>query len=470
MKPQRLRRFLVTVAVVVADLVIGSSGLDAQLVLENPGGGPQPGEVVELTVPSPDQGLEIHAVRLGDRSIPFDLVAPGGDRPLRIRIRLPEDLEPGDHRISALFAETRVRVPEVRGLTLEEARRKLEASRLEADPASMAEAAGGVSGKILQQAPGAGATVPAGTRVSLAFAAPSLPVWLLPALAAAVLLSVATGLQVRRRRRRRKKDPKKVRVTANQHLTALHASVKVTTRDGGSQPGARPAAEPGQGPQIGMAESAAAGETESATATEGEDEDEADNFTIGSLFFPQDDEEAMEEEGEGLESLEQSLEEEAPDTPFKAVKAQVTAKIGEALEIGLEELLGPAWEKLEIFREYLDPEDPDEPIPVPLVGHAIETSHTPSVEVTVKGVKLATIELAIDLELALDGLVLELLGEKIVTLRAGTCVVSGSLAGSLVVKGVSTDLMSFEKESPEIRLRGLDLAIVIPNLRERLGR
>lgn len=68
---------------VIAGLFAGSSGLHAQLILENSGSEPRAGEVVELSVPSPDQGLSIHAVRVGQRSVPFELVDPGGDRPLR---------------------------------------------------------------------------------------------------------------------------------------------------------------------------------------------------------------------------------------------------------------------------------------------------------------------------------------------------------------------------------------------------
>ncbi len=454
MKAQRLGGWLATV--VVVGFLRGGSGIDAQMVLESPAGEPQAGQVVELSLPSPDPGLEIHAVRLGDRSVPFEVVESGGDRPLRIRVRLPEDLEPGDHEISALYAETRIPVPDVRGLTLEEARRRLEDNRLEPDPASLGEIADGDSEKILSQTPAAGATVAAGTRVAMVFEAPAGLGWFWPVVVASAAAAGAAAMRARKKKRRKKKQPEKIQVTANQDLAALRASVKVTAKDGGSQPGARPAAEPAPGsPAV-------------AAAVEGEDE--AENFTIGSLFFPQEEEEDALEEGEGLDSLETSLEEELPDTPFKAVKTQISAKIHEALEIGLSELLGPAWEKLQIFREYFNPEDPNEPIPIPLAGHAIESSHAPSVEIKVKGVKLGEIELAVDLALTLDGLVLELLGDKIVTLRAGSCVISGCLAGSLAVKGVSTDLMSFEKEIPEIRLRGLDLAIVIPYLRERLGR
>ncbi len=500
------------------------------------------------------QQVRIETVLFGDRPVPFDLVTlRSRDEVVRVRLRVPAGIKPGPHRISAVFSEiTLAAVPAVLGLTLEEARRALEARGLRLDtgplvsgllelestavsrqsPAAGARVrpgsqvavttatavpelagllleaarlkleargltldAGPIAGvaapvemlavvrhepaagtaavtgssvrvqevavsmpellgvgldlarqilldggfvplvtlhepvdgpyeTVLAQLPAADTPTPPGSEVRLAAESrpdPPGPRWPLPEAAAAAALTASLR---RLRKKRRMKRKKKCQLKVHTDLQSLRAQSKTQGLEiGAPTPARRPTdSEP-------VADRAA-----------------GDQKTVKDLFF------AGAEGSDQQADLEEGLKDQSP--LLGAFLEEILAKVGEVLGIDLGEVLGSAWEKVEELRECADTEE-GEPMLVPLAGHAIGTEYEPHIDVKIGGVVIGRIQLAVELELALDGVMLNVGEGKICGLEGGSCGASGVLACSFDTGAGSKELLSLEKESPSFELPGV---------------
>ncbi len=158
---------------ILAGLLLGlasvPSGVQAELVLDRPNQRWKAGEVIELYLPRGNgQSVQIETVLFDNRPVPFDLIRPRNrDEVLRIRLRVPAGIKPGAHEISALFSEAAA-VPRLLGLTLEEARRVLEARGLGLDAGAFRPPPSElVSHTVARQNPVAGTPARPGTRISV---------------------------------------------------------------------------------------------------------------------------------------------------------------------------------------------------------------------------------------------------------------------------------------------------------------
>lgn len=177
--------------------------------------------------------------------------------------------------------------------------------------------------------------------------------------------------------------------------------------------------------------------------------------SLKNLFFPdQDDRGAL--NGVSLADLENNIKEQLPKVSMGAVQEELSAKIGEVLDVGLSDVMAGAWKKAEALWEYADPDQhpPEETILLPLAEHSIESEHEPSVELKIKEMVIGSIQMEVQLELKLEGVVLKVQGGKIHEIQAGSCQASGKLACSLETKLGAKELLNLEKETPSFQLRG----------------
>jgi hypothetical protein len=118
-----------------------------------------------------------------------------------------------------------------------------------------------------------------------------------------------------------------------------------------------------------------------------------------------------------------------PGLEWKLVAKELHAKVDEALDINLAQVIASAWKKYRLLQQYRDPRKhpADETILVPLAEHTIESVHRPHVDVLVNETRVARVEFEIRLALALEGVVLTVLGGRIRAIGAGRCRAQGSL-------------------------------------------
>ena len=190
-------------------------------------------------------------------------------------------------------------------------------------------------------------------------------------------------------------------------------------------------------------------------------------MTLNSLFFSGAGETGALDDDSGLVDLKAELEQQLPTVSFKAVEKEIGSKIGEVLNTGIDDVLLASWKKYRGFQEYADPakHPPEETILVPLAEHTIKSAHRPHVDLKIKDMQVASIELDVHLALKLEGVVLRVQDGKIRDVRAGSCQASGSLRCSVKSKAGAKDLLNVKKETPKLQLAGainLGSGITIP--------
>lgn len=168
------------------------------------------------------------------------------------------------------------------------------------------------------------------------------------------------------------------------------------------------------------------------------------------------------EKDSALQDLHAQISEELPKLPWKPVARKIGQKIVDALDLGIaERILGPAWTKLEALQQYRDPEEfpPGETILVPIAEHTVTSAHSPHVEIRLKDVEVGRLELGVELELHLEGVLLEVQGGVIRRVQAGSCQGRGRLACRFRGK----EVWNIERSSPQIEFeQGLPLGNGIP--------
>jgi hypothetical protein len=154
---------------------------------------------------------------------------------------------------------------------------------------------------------------------------------------------------------------------------------------------------------------------------------------------------------EKLKDIKQTIEEEnpknkLPDSFYDNLFEVVLTKLNELLNLDIfQDILLPAWSKHPELQEYRDPEKhpPDEIALVPLLEHAITSSHKPTIEPTIAGRSLGEIAFEVEVEAIVKGAILEIRDAKIVKVKLGGIDASGSL-GFSGVSFLEKDLASLE--------------------------
>ncbi|HEU0052616.1 MAG TPA: hypothetical protein VFQ39_05540 [Longimicrobium sp.] len=139
------------------------------------------------------------------------------------------------------------------------------------------------------------------------------------------------------------------------------------------------------------------------------------------------------EEGSG------GLGREALNGALAGVWSEVAARVAEALDVPIPEVLAGGWSRAHELLRYRDPERyPREVVStVPLATHTVVSSHQPRVELEVRGITPAPLtlrlEFQVDLEATVEGAALAIRAGRIEKLVAGTI----GVAARLSVRGVA---------------------------------
>ncbi len=319
--------------------------------------------------------------------------------------------------------EVAISIPELTGQRLEAARQILLDGGF-VPLVTLHDPAAGPYETVLAQLPVAGTPGDPGSAVRLSAESrpdPPDPRWPIPEAAAVAGLSAALRQMRKKRRAQRKKS---VKLEVHTDLQSLRAQSKTQKLEVGKP---APAGRFGDGESL--AERAS-----------------GDQKTVKDLFF------SGKEGSKTQADLGDSLEEQS--SVLGAFIEPIIAKIGEMLGIDLGEILGSAWEKVGELRECADTED-GEPMLVPLAGHAIGTEFEPHLDVKIGKVAIGRILLTVELELALEGVMLKVEDGKILGLEAGSCGASGVLGVSFDTGVGAKELLSLERETPSFELPGV---------------
>ena len=166
-----------------------------------------------------------------------------------------------------------------------------------------------------------------------------------------------------------------------------------------------------------------------------------------------------------LAEVRKRFQKELPKVAWNRVAGEIDARAGEALSTKVEDILGAAWAQVERLREYSDPElhPPEETVEAPLVDHTVESSHAPEVAVLIDDSEVATLNFTIQLELRIEGCVLEVRDGRIRKVQSGICRIAGSLACVVNAGFSSHPLYERSVESREYAITGdLDLGEGVP--------
>lgn len=148
------------------------------------------------------------------------------------------------------------------------------------------------------------------------------------------------------------------------------------------------------------------------------------------------------------EQIVEHLGERVNDAGRNLAAAALDEALAAAFNIRLGELLHRSWRQLDEFKEAVEEgrHDNEHVAVIPLLEHAITTTHTPSLDLLFGAKRLARIPLEIELNLLLNGVAVELKGGKFHGLRSGHC--TGE--GAVLIGGIPI----VEQETPGIHLPG----------------
>ncbi|MFS8085514.1 MAG: hypothetical protein ACMG6H_07770, partial [Acidobacteriota bacterium] len=128
-------------------------------------------------------------------------------------------------------------------------------------------------------------------------------------------------------------------------------------------------------------------------------------------------------------TLQQRMKQEVKGIKWTAAMPDLIPKICDLLEIKVDNVLLVAWKKARELQEVIEKSKltPEETTYVELAEHTINSEHKPSIEVRLKGAKLKTIALLVQLNFKLKGFVLKIRDGRIVELQTGQCEVKGTV-------------------------------------------
>jgi hypothetical protein len=154
------------------------------------------------------------------------------------------------------------------------------------------------------------------------------------------------------------------------------------------------------------------------------------------------------ESGKGVMELRRPLEEARLPGGWAGLRNTILAEAGGLLDIRLLDVMCWAWEKGRELEAYRDTEryPPDKTFSVPLVEHKITSTHTPHVDILMNHKKVGCINFAVNIEIAIKAMTLEIRNARIKKIHAGDC----KAKGRFLCEGV----LLAERESKPLDLPG----------------
>ena len=150
------------------------------------------------------------------------------------------------------------------------------------------------------------------------------------------------------------------------------------------------------------------------------------------------------ESGKDVTELRRPLEEARLPGGWVGLRDKILAGAGGLLDIRLLDVMGWAWKKGRELEAYRDPEryPPDKTFSVPLVEHKITSTHTPHVDIRMNDKKVGCIHFAVNIEIAIKAMTLEIRNARIKKIHAGDCTAKGRFLceGALLAERESTPL------------------------------
>ncbi len=150
------------------------------------------------------------------------------------------------------------------------------------------------------------------------------------------------------------------------------------------------------------------------------------------------------ESGKGVMELRRPLEEARLPGGWLGLRDKILAEAGSLLDIRLLDVMSWTWKKGRELEAYRDTEryPPDKTFSVPLVEHKITSSHTPHVDIRMNDKKVGCIHFAVNIEIAIKAMTLEIRNARIKKIHAGDCTAKGRFLceGALLAERESTPL------------------------------
>ena len=141
------------------------------------------------------------------------------------------------------------------------------------------------------------------------------------------------------------------------------------------------------------------------------------------------------EKGEGKpdddrwQAVEERISQEIKGIKWSAAMSDLVPKICDLLEIKVDGVLLSAWKKAAEIKTLLEKsrQTPEETTYVELAEHTINSEHKPSIDVKLRGAKVKSIALLVQLGFKLRGFVLKIKDGGIIEMQAGQCEVKGTI-------------------------------------------
>ena len=154
------------------------------------------------------------------------------------------------------------------------------------------------------------------------------------------------------------------------------------------------------------------------------------------------------ESGKGVTELRRPLEEARLPGGWSGLRDKVLAEAGGLLDIRLLDVMSWAWKKGRELEAYRDTEryPPDKTFTVPLVEHKITSTHKPRVEIRINKKTVGSVHFAVNIEIAIKGMTLEIRNARIKKIHSGDC----KATGRFLCEG----LLLAERESKPLDLPG----------------
>jgi len=129
------------------------------------------------------------------------------------------------------------------------------------------------------------------------------------------------------------------------------------------------------------------------------------------------------------QAVEQRISQEVKGIKWTAAMPDLVPKICDLLEIKVDGVLLSAWKKASEIKTVLEKsrQTPEETTYVELAEHTINSEHKPSIDVKLRGAKLKTIALLVQLGFKLQGFVLKIKNGGIIEIQAGHCELKGTI-------------------------------------------
>jgi len=134
------------------------------------------------------------------------------------------------------------------------------------------------------------------------------------------------------------------------------------------------------------------------------------------------------ESREGVRGLRHPLEDARLPGGWAGLRNKILAEAGGLLDIRLLNVMGWAWKKgreLEAYRDTVR-YPPDKTFRVPLVEHKITSTHKPDVEIRINKKPVGRVHFAVNIEIAVKVMTLEIRNARIKKIDAGDCKATGS--------------------------------------------